>query len=243
MAVEQHVFLVGGRGTRLGTLTADRPKPMMDVAGRPFIEFLMDQAVRDGAKHIVLLCGYLAGSFHDRYHGADWAGAKVECLVETEPLGTGGPLTAAKPVLAPEFWLANGDSHFEFDRADFAAWRPKGDWLVKMALAHRQDTSASGAVECEDERVTRFLERGPAAPGLINAGVYLISRDILAHIPAGPCSLERDVFPRLAQGGLLRGRAYEGYFIDIGTPAELARARAEFRAEQTPPSRPGYTEC
>lgn len=227
MVAEQHVFLVGGLGTRLGALTTHRPKPMMEVAGRPFIEHLMDRAVRDGATQILLLCGYLAASFRDRYHGMDWAGATVECLVETEPLGTGGPLAAAASRLAPLFWLSNGDSLFEFDRVDFAAWQPEGRWLAKMALAHRPDTSASGAVECDADRVTRFLERGPAAPGLINAGVYLIDRAIISHISPGPCSLERDVFPRLAGAGLLCGRPYQGYFIDIGTPAELARAQGE----------------
>lgn len=223
----QHVFLVGGRGTRLGELTAHRPKPMMDVAGRPFIEHLLDRAVRDGAKTILLLCGYRAGSFRERYDGMDWAGATITCMVETEPLGTGGPLKVAAERLEPYFWLSNGDSLFEFDRAEFAAWEPNGPWLVKMALAARNDTSASGAVECRNERVVRFLERGPAAPGQINAGVYIMSRAILEYVAATPCSLERDVFPTLASAALLCGRTYDGYFVDIGTPSELERARSE----------------
>jgi|AGTN01.1.fsa_nt_gi Nucleoside-diphosphate-sugar pyrophosphorylase involved in lipopolysaccharide biosynthesis/translation initiation factor 2B, gamma/epsilon subunits (eIF-2Bgamma/eIF-2Bepsilon) len=228
----QHVLLVGGRGTRLGAITADRPKPMVDVAGRPFVEHLMDRAVACGARHIVLLCGYLAADFRDRYHGLDWAGAKVECVDESEPLGTGGALVHAAHHLAPNFWLVNGDSLFEFDRDGFAAWRPGGRWLVKMALAHCPDTSASGAVECPpDGRVTRFLERGPATSGYINAGVYLVDRAILDHIGTSPCSLESEIFPRLVEKSLLWAKPYGGYFVDIGTPANLERARHDIKTE------------
>lgn len=225
----QHVFLVGGRGTRLGSITTACPKPMVEVGGRPFLEHLFERACAADAEHILLLCGYLADSICERYHGRLWGKARINCITEEKPLGTGGALAAAACHLDEIFWLANGDSLFEFDRASFADWLPDGDWLAKLALAPRTNVGEAGVVFRREDRIVHFQERGSPGPGLINAGVYIMRREAIDLVSTTPCSLERELFPRLGELDLLWGRPYDGYFIDIGTPAQLTRARQEIR--------------
>ncbi|MBF0333771.1 MAG: nucleotidyltransferase family protein [Alphaproteobacteria bacterium] len=223
---EQCLILVGGRGTRLGALTDTTPKPLIPVAGRPFLDWLIERLAGFGITEIVLLAGYLGERFVERYEGKRIGGAALRCVIETAPAGTGGAL-ASVPELAETFFMMNGDSLFDVDLAALAALPAEGDWLGKLALRRLEDTSRSGLVTVEGERIVGFAERGGAHPGLINGGVYLLRRAILDHVGPPPCSIERDVFPGLAEQGRLWGKAFDGYFIDIGVPADLARAQTE----------------
>ncbi len=223
--MEQCVLLVGGRGTRLGALTEATPKPLLPVAGRPFIEYLIERAAAFGVGEVVLLTGYLGEQF-DGYHHSRHLGTRVRCVREPAPLGTGGALRAA-PGLAESFVLMNGDTFFDVDPKDLADLPAPADWLGKMALRRLAATPRSGVVTLSGSRITAFAERGDGGPGLINGGIYVLRRAVLAEIGDGPCSLEGDVLPRLAAAGRLHGKAYDGYFIDIGIPADLARAQTE----------------
>lgn len=222
----QWAFLVGGLGTRLGALTADTPKPLLPVGGRPFIDYLLGFAVAHGADEIVLLAGYHATMVVDLYDGATVDGVPVRCSVERELLGTGGALGQAAEVLRDRWVLMNGDTIFGGDPA--ALDLPGDDWTVGMALRRLEDTSRSGVVDLDGDRVRRFHERGDGRPGLVNAGLYQMRRDILDLIPRDrPTSLETGIFPRLAEAGRLRGVEQQGYFLDIGIVPDYARAQHE----------------
>lgn len=221
----QAVVLVGGRGTRLGHLTAELPKPLMPVAGRPFLAHLLLQLSAHDFRDIVLLAGYRADQIHAALGDGAALGVRLTHRVEDRPLGTGGALAAAANVLAPGFLLVNGDTLFDFDLADFTARVTREPWLVRMALHAVPDTARYGAVECSEEGVTQFVEKSESGgQGVINAGYYWMRRDIVATIPPAPASLERDVLPRLVACGLVQGITFPGSFIDIGTPQDLARA-------------------
>ncbi|CAA7618409.1 nucleotidyltransferase family protein [Magnetospirillum sp. UT-4] len=226
MSPEQAVFLVGGRGTRLGALTDAVPKPLLEVGGRPFLDILIERAAARGAREVLLLCGYLADQFRDRYHGRVIGGARVACVAEPAPLGTGGALVAARDHLHPSFVLANGDSLFDCDAGALAELPAGPGCLGRIALRPLADTGRSGVVELEGTRITRFAQRGEAGrPGLINGGVYVLERRIVERVGALPCSLEADIFPALAAEGCLHGMVFDGFFIDIGVPEDLARAQ------------------
>ena len=228
----QCAILAGGLGTRLGGLTRDTPKPLLDVGGRPFLAWLMREALRWGIEEFVLLTGHLG----DRVRGAidllsEGLPRAVAVRVSNEPApaGTGGALRAALGSLDERFLLLNGDSLLLADLgpalAAFA--RDAADVACRMVLRAVPDAGRYGVAELEGDRVGAFRERPDMpGPGLINSGVYLMHRRT-AERAGSPCSLERDLLPALVAEGAVRGTVAEGWFIDIGVPADLARARAE----------------
>lgn len=214
----QCLVLVGGRGTRLGALTDALPKPMVPVAGKPFLDHVLGFLGRFAFREIVLLAGYCSRPIVERY------GSRHRVVVEREPRGTGGALLEMGDSLAPSFIMLNGDSLFDIDLRALAEGDPG---LGRLALRRAPDTSRSGAVRLDGERIVEFKEKAGGGAGLINGGIYLLRRAIVERIGAVPCSIEREVFPRLAAEGLLSGKVFDGYFIDIGVPADLERARHE----------------
>lgn len=234
--IRQAVFLVGGRGTRLGAVTDIVPKPLVLVGGRPFLDILIDNLARFGIEDIVLVCGYLGEQFVARYDGTVRGGARVRCIVEPEPAGTGGALRIAAPHLDPTFLVCNGDSLFDINILDLARLEAPEGWIGKLALRRMADAGRYGAIVPDGDRITAFAPRGPARPGLINGGVYLLNRDVLDWIDRMPCSIEADVFPRLAAAGRLFGREMAGFFIDIGIPSALAEAQTTVPAHVRRPA-------
>ncbi|MGH6827826.1 MAG: HAD-IIIA family hydrolase [Rhizomicrobium sp.] len=222
--MKQAVFLVGGFGSRLADLTRRTPKPLLDVGGRPFLEYLLDEAARHGFSDILLLAGYRGEDVLGRYHGRRWRGAQIRVLCETQPLGTGGALRFALPHLAPQFLLANGDSFFDINLLALAAALPSEG----MAMALRAAAgSRYGRVGLSAGRVVGFHAPQTGVEGPINAGIYVMHRAVVNRIPQGKASLESDVFPDLAAAGRIRGWPAGGYFIDIGIAEDFARAQHE----------------
>lgn len=222
----QAVILVGGKGTRLGELTATTPKPLLPVAGRPFLLHLLERLAGAGFRDVRLLTGYLSNQFEALLELCPAMGLSVTCHEEGVPLGTGGPLRLAASSLAPQFLLMNGDSLFDIDLADLTQPALPAGCLGRVALRAVPRTDRYGVVRLRGEWITEFAAKGdPEHPGLINAGIYWMDRELVSRIPAGMVSLEADVLTGLAQAGQLCGRAYDAYFIDIGVPADYARAQ------------------
>lgn len=224
MSIEQVVFLVGGLGSRLGGLTVETAKPLLPVGGKPFLDYLLDEASRFGVRRALLLCSYRSDDVRRSYEGRIVRGMKVEVAVEPAPAGTGGALVQAADRLDDSFFLANGDSLFDFNwlsLPSFDTGRP--GWVARMTLANGIAGSRYGRVDVEGGQVRAFIPAGESSRP-INAGVYLMRKSILRWIDTTPCSLERDVLPRLAAEGLLEGCAFDGPFIDIGIPEDFERA-------------------
>ena len=223
-APEQAVILIGGLGTRLGTLTSDTPKPLLEVGGRPFLDYLVEICVRLGFRDILLLAGFQSGKVAAYVERAALpAGHTLSLVVEPSPLGTAGAIRHAADRLQERFLLLNGDSMLDTNWLDLVLAASPGT-LAVMALRQVPDTSRYGVVATDGERVTGFAARGSARAGLINGGVYLVDRAIVAHLPAAG-SLEQAVLPELAAQGRVAGRVQEGFFLDIGVPEALAQAQ------------------
>jgi NDP-sugar pyrophosphorylase family protein len=224
-------ILAGGLGTRLRSVVADRPKVLADVGGRPFLSYLLDQLARAGVRETVLLVGYGADQIRATF-GDEYTGMRLAYSGEPEPLGTGGALRRALPLFQQRtVLLLNGDSYCDADLLAFQQFQQAPPGCPAMVLAHVDDASRYGRVEVEPGgRVIRFVEKGgDRSAGQINAGLYLVPRELVAAIPAGrPVSLEREALPAWVGGGGLRGFP-GGRFIDIGTPASYAAAEAFFR--------------
>jgi len=218
------VILAGGRGTRLQSVPGDVPKPLRPVNGRPFLSYLVEQVRAAGARRVILSLGYRPEAF------TDFAAREgLEMSVEKEALGTGGGLRNALPLLRAETLMAmNGDSYAAVDLGLLAALQRRRKARATMLLAEVEDASRYGRVEIdEDGSVLQFAEKGEAGPGLINAGVYVLQKSVVAEIPEGrPVSLERETFPSLI-GNRFFGEPGTFAFMDIGTPESYA-ASSEF---------------
>jgi D-glycero-D-manno-heptose 1,7-bisphosphate phosphatase len=219
----QAAVLVGGLGTRLGELAQRTPKPLLPVAGRPFLAWLLDNLDRFGFGSILLLAGHQSEQVSE--FTRHWTGrASISCLVEAEPLGTGGALHNARDHLQDEFLFLNGDTLFDFNYLDLPARASRAS-VGAIALRRVADASRFGTVSVEDEVVSRFVEKGVSGPGLINGGVYYLHRCIIDRT-AAKSSLEKDVFPALPPQSLA-GISYDGFFIDIGIAEDYSRAQME----------------
>jgi D,D-heptose 1,7-bisphosphate phosphatase len=224
MSVTQAVCLVGGRGTRLGALTDQTPKPLLPVGGRPFLDYLIHDARRFGMARLLLLAGYQSTEILERYHRKSFGGLTVDVVVEPSPAGTGGALRHAADRLDETFFLLNGDSFFDFNWLNLTIALDRPGWTMNAALADGIVGSRYGRVELSDGQIRGFRPEGSSSQP-INAGIYLARRALLDDIKTVPCSLEREILPMLADQGRLLGRAARGAFIDIGVPEDFARAQ------------------
>ncbi|HTV45986.1 MAG TPA: HAD-IIIA family hydrolase [Stellaceae bacterium] len=228
--IRQAAILCGGLGTRLGALTARMPKPLLPVAGEPFLDILLFELGRHGIREVLLLAGFAAERIAE-YAAASALkarfGIEIAVAIEPERAGTGGALWHARDRLDPCFLLINGDSWFDINLlalSSGAAAQPAA--IAIIAVRELADASRYGVVTLDAQRrITGFGERPPEpGPGLVNGGVYFCHRALVEHL--GPrSSLEADIFPALAGEGRLQGMLFDEYFIDIGVPRSYAEAQ------------------
>jgi dTDP-glucose pyrophosphorylase/histidinol phosphatase-like enzyme len=238
-AIRQAVILAGGKGTRLGGITRAIPKPMVPVAGdKPFLDYLLEMIERHGYHDIILLGGYLGEVLEAAYDGRQIGKAAVRVLRETVPLGTAGALTVARAALDPCFLMMNGDAFFDINLRALEQASAKSGVMATLALRSVPDAARYGRVIEEQGRVVAFLEKDPSrpGPGVINGGVYVLKREIIDLVRELPCSLEQDIFPELITQGELRGREFDGYFLDIGLPETLEQGHLELPTVRVRPA-------
>jgi len=220
------IILAGGKGTRLSSSISDLPKPLAPVAGRPFLDYLVGfLASSKAGGRIIVSAGYKADKIHI------WAAKqpeepKIIVVDEKEPLGTGGALlhVFGEVQTTQTIVVMNGDSFVQLNLADMIAHHKRAGVGLTIATTYVTDTARYGEVQIVNDRIVAFGEKSSVhQPGWINAGVYLINKDVLATYPRGACSFECDIIPRLLSSGI---GAYptQGAFIDIGTPESYAEA-------------------
>lgn len=225
------VILAGGLGTRLRTHVADKPKVLASVDGRPFLEYVLEQLISFGMKEAVLCIGYM-GSQVKEHFGESYKGLSLHYSEEQTLLGTGGALRFALPLVKTETLLVlNGDSICNTDLMAFYVAHAMSDAKASILVAEVPDTKRFGRVDLDLQgRIERFEEKGATAgSGLINAGIYLISRPLIEKIPRGrPVSLERDIFPQWIGDEFYGHKGEVKGFIDIGTPSSFQEAQTFF---------------
>jgi mannose-1-phosphate guanylyltransferase len=242
----QALVLAGGEGTRLRPLTLSVPKPVMPLAGRPFLTFMLDWLGRHGVDEAILSCGFMSDAV-ERVLGDRHDGIALRYVVEDEPLGTAGPvrLAADRGLVGDDRLLVlNGDTLTDLDLTAEVAQHERTGALATLALVAAADTSSYGSVPtAEDRQVEAFLEKTDNPPtNRINAGAYVLEREVVDRIPAGRAvSFEREIFPTLVGGGLY-GYMAEGYWIDIGTPERYLEATYDLLAERVESSLPPRDE-
>jgi mannose-1-phosphate guanylyltransferase len=224
----QALVLAGGEGTRLRPLTLTTPKPVMPLAGRPFLSFMLDWVHSHGTEEVILSCGFMSDAVKSVL-GDIYEGMRLRHVIEEEPLGTAGPVRLAydEGLLEERVLVLNGDVLTDIDLTAELEQHERTGARATLALYPVDDTSSYGVVPTDGEgRVTAFIEKGggEAPTNRINAGAYVLERDVVESIPAGHAvSFEREVFPALIGDGLY-GYDAAGYWIDIGTPERYLEA-------------------
>lgn len=225
------LILVGGKGTRLGPLTRQTPKPLLDVNGRAFLDYLIENFARYGFQNFLLLAGYYGQKVKTYYLDNPISGVNIEVVIEKEVMGTAGCLSLVKDRLHDIFVVSNGDSFFDFNYLALADNFYESDYTGHIALRNVGNANRFGRISLgEDNRtIVAFEEKSnqPSNGGLINGGIYLFKRTILDLIDKSPCSMETDIFSQLVKDGKLSGSAFDGYFVDIGIPQTYSAIQNE----------------
>lgn len=224
------LILAGGEGTRLRPAVSEVPKVLAPVNGRPFLHYLLDQLSDFGVNHVVVCTGYRGDQIREEI-GSNHATVQIEYSQEPQKLGTGGAIRCALPSLRSEqVFVLNGDSYCDVDLARFQQWHLSRGIECSLVVVHRSDTARFGRVKLsKHEQIEELIEKDERQlPGWINAGVYLVSTELIREISEGRAiSIETELFPGWLSNGLY-GYKTNAAFLDIGTPESYARAPAFF---------------
>jgi NDP-sugar pyrophosphorylase family protein len=227
------VVLCGGLGTRLRPLTFVTPKPMLPIGYQPLLEYLIRYLKQYEFDRVILAVGYLQEQIVRYFSTGERLGVKLLYSFEKEPLDTGGALKAVQGNIGSDFIVLNGDVVFDtLDLDRLLYFHRTGGAVATVVLTRRPDASRYGIVQLRDEKtVAQFVEKpkhGPTGESWVNAGIYMLSPTIFSSIPRRrKISLERNIFPKLAQDGKIIGYRYDGYWADLGTPDDYMQVQRD----------------
>jgi mannose-1-phosphate guanylyltransferase len=234
------VILAGGEGTRLRPLTLSIPKPVVPVVDRPFLRHQLDLLAGAGVTEVVFSVAYHPDKVKEVFGNGDAYGVRIRYAVEETPLGTGGAVKNAEPLLDERTIVLNGDILADLDLASVVARHEAQGAAATILLTPVPNPAAYGLVETDMAgRVVRFVEKPrpeQIRTNTINAGVYILETEVLELMPPGTKhSIEREFFPALLErGDRVLGPVHEGYWIDIGTPEKYLQVHRDILAGRFP---------
>ena len=244
------VVLVGGFGTRLRPLTSDLPKQMLPILDRPMIEHVVGHLAAHGVEEVVLSLGFLPDAFRDAYPDGRCAGVPLHYAVEPDPLDTAGAIrfAAEDAGIDEAFLVLNGDVLTDLAVDELIGFHRASGAEATVSLTPVDDPSRYGVVPTDaDGRVTGFVEKPPAgaAPcNWINAGTYVFEPSVIDRIePGRRVSVEREVFPAMADEGVLYGLRSEAYWVDTGTPETYLGVQLDLLDGVRGPARSGVDDA
>ncbi len=229
----QCIVLAGGQGSRLrGTINDALPKCLAPVGGKPFLHWLFRYMEVQGCTYCALSLGYKSEAVLQWLEDSP-PPFVVDCVIEETPLGTGGGLAAAIQVAtAEDVVVLNGDTLFDIELGDLLSQHQISGAETMLALKPVENVDRYGLVALSGESIiTGFQEKMPGAKGLLNGGVYIVNREeFLSRNLPDAFSFEKDYLEAFLLEGTFKGNVQEGYFIDIGVPADYERAQTEIPA-------------
>jgi NDP-sugar pyrophosphorylase family protein len=232
------MILCAGRGTRLGALTRDVPKPMLQIAGAPLLEHTVRHLARLGFRDLIINLHHHPEVITSHFGGGERFGVSIDYLREEELLGTAGAVKNAAQLLGvhDRLLVIYGDVLCNEDYRDLVAAHAQNPRASCTIILHRRAGSNSVVEMDEGRRIVRFVERPPAAlvptlPSWVNSGLYCLDPAVLDRLPRGVAAdFPRDVFPGLVEEGQLYGFPLRGYRCAVDSPRRYERAQAELRA-------------
>lgn len=235
LGIRKAFILAGGKGERLKPLTDHTPKVLLEIADKPILQWNIELAKKFGAQEVVLGVGYMHEKIRDFFGNGNRLGVKVSYSIEKTFMGTAGALKEAERFFEEEkkFIMMNGDEvkNVDFEALNQLFEKQKADAVI--SLTRVPDVSQFGSVQLNGEQITAFIEKS-ALPqnekGLVNAGAYLVSHRALERIPKNQAvSIEKQVFPILAQQGSLFGLENRGQWFPTDTMKRIEKAQKEWK--------------
>jgi D-glycero-alpha-D-manno-heptose 1-phosphate guanylyltransferase len=222
------IILAGGKGTRLRSLVSDRPKPLADVRGRPFLEYLMDFLLRQGCTHFILSIGYKKNMIRSHFGNA-YKGITISYAEEDEPLGTGGAVLKAHGRLTTQrpFLIVNGDTFFNIKIKNFEHFFKTTNADLCIALFKTRESHRYGLIELDDDQRVIDLDDKKANIGqFANGGFFIAQYKIMTYFKQEltSFSFENDFLPEIRKNGCkITGMNFVDEFIDIGLPDDYRK--------------------
>jgi mannose-1-phosphate guanylyltransferase len=222
------LILAGGFATRLRPLSCTRPKILFPIVNKPLLEWTLERLTKNNIKEVIMAVNYQT-EIAIKQHKIQKCGAHISYSHDPlrKPLGTGGPIKKAEKQIGHDspFLVLNGDVFADVNYREILKLHEEKSAVATIALHKVEDPSRYGVAEIAgDNHIKRFIEKPPqkdAPTNLINAGVYALSPEIFEYIPDGrTVSMEREVFPKLAEKGVLYGYIHDGLWMDIGKPED-----------------------
>ena len=217
------VILAGGKGSRIKKLINNCPKPLARInKNKMFLDYLLNNICKYNINKIFILAGYKGNKIYKVYHGKNINLVPVKCIVEKKPLGTAGSLLQIKKKISKKFMIINGDTIFDINFDEFKNNKIKKDEIF-IALSKSNYKSPGARLYNLAIRKKRVIFKKNSK--LINAGIYLVNRDFLKNIKPSTFSLENEIIFKLINQKKAKGKIYNNFFLDIGTPKTLKLAR------------------
>lgn len=230
--INEAIVLAGGLGTRIRSVIGDIPKPMADINGKPFLEYILIYLLKNGIKKVILSVGYR----HEliiNYFGNHFKNIEIFYCIEEKPLGTGGAIKKSlNYVNSKDVLMINGDTFFPIVLSDFYKHHKESNADISIALKEIKESDRYGSVKIDaNNKIIGFQEKElKVNRALINGGVYLINKDIFCNLTLpNEFSFERDFLEKYFNIYQFYGFVYNAYFIDIGIPQDYDRAKKEFK--------------
>jgi D-glycero-D-manno-heptose 1,7-bisphosphate phosphatase len=220
------VILCGGKGTRLGALTKNIPKPLVKINNKYFLTYLIQFYQKFDFDNIYLLAGYKGKKIKEKFDKKKFNFIKTFCLIEKKPLGTGGSLNLLKNKIKNDFLLVNGDSFLQYDLKNFLE-KSSNSSICNIILVNTKtylENKQLNNLSVNLKKKVFFKSKS----NLMNSGIYLFKKEILKKIPNKFFSLEQDLLPDLILKKKVSGFVEKGFFIDIGTRKRLIYAKKFF---------------
>ncbi|MDP8244277.1 MAG: nucleotidyltransferase family protein [Candidatus Hinthialibacter antarcticus] len=244
------IVLCAGYGTRLGGLTHETPKPMLDIQNRPLLEYLLTHLARHGFREIAVNLHFMPEQIQNYFGDGERCGVQIVYSQEDELLGTAGGAKKMETFLgeSDSFLVQYGDILTDQNLTAMLAFHRERGALATLLLHQRKRSNSIVSLD-DSNRITGFLER----PGedaykhiewhWVNSAICLCDREVLSHVPVNqPCDFPRDVFSKLVDTGRLYGFPLTGYRCAIDSPERLEQARADVAAGRCQIDMPEQTQ-
>jgi len=220
------LVLCGGLGTRLEGLMKGKPKVMAAFGSQPFLDIQLAYLKVNGFKRIILCTGHKAEGIED-YYRENSQGLIIDYSREEEPLGTGGAIKNAEPIIQSDsFYAMNGDCFCNVPLNSFFSFHESRGGVATIVASKVKEKKDFGSILIDgDDQILGFKEKQQKdVSPYLNAGQYLFTNKVLSMMPEGKFSLEYDIFPQLVGKGFYAFKLEEAFF-DIGTPERLKKAQ------------------
>ena len=221
------VILAGGKGTRLGSLTKEIQKPLVPVAGKPIIEYVLKKIASSGIVNVRMCVNHKADMIENALGSGAAFGLNISYHHENEPLSTVGPIKLLDN-LSDHFIVANGDILTDLDILQLYQYHMQSGSLLTVATHKRPTKIDYGVLESDANGIVTGFREKPVYDFSVSMGIYVFSRDVLDMVPQGrPYGFDNLMIDLLKKGQAVSSFCFDGYWLDIGRPDDLAQAEQD----------------